>query len=74
MSHQDEARLLLKQIYKTDANLKVDEHKKQLIVEIHKLAHWKDDKILEKLCQEMNSTETKFPDTNFVLFYKTLAS
>jgi len=74
MSHQDESRLLLKQIYKTDANLKVDKQKKQLIVEIHKLAHWKDDKILEKLCQEMNKTETEFPDTNLVLFYKTVSS
>ena len=74
MAHEDESRLLLKQIYKTDANLKVDKEKKQLIVEIHKLAHWKDDKILEKLCQEMNQTETKFPDTNLVLFYKTVSS
>ncbi|MCK5678532.1 MAG: hypothetical protein KAH72_08670, partial [Flavobacteriaceae bacterium] len=74
MSHQDETRILLKQIYKTDANLKVDEQKKQLIVEIHKLAHWKDDKILEKLCLEMNKTETTFPETNLVLFYKTVSA
>ncbi len=74
MSHEDESRLLLKQIYKTDANLKVDKEKKRLIVEIHKLAHWKDDKILEKLCELMNQTETKFPETNLVLFYKTVSS
>ncbi len=73
MSHEDESRLLLKQIYKTDANLKVDKAKKRLIVEIHKLAHWKDDKILEKLCEQMNHTETKFPETNLVLFYKTVS-
>ena len=73
MSHQDESRLLLKQIYKTDANLKVDKKKKQIIVEIHKLAHWKDDKISEKLCEEMNKTETRFPDTNLKIFYKTVS-
>ena len=74
MSHEDESRLLLKQIYKTDANLKVDKQTKKLIVEIHKLAHWKDDKILEKLCEKMNQTETKFPETNLVLFYKLVSS
>lgn len=74
MSHDDEARILLKQIYKTDANIKVDKERNLLIVEIHKLAHWKDDKILEILCHEMNQTETKFPDTNLVLFYKPVSS
>ena len=74
MSHHDESRLLLKQIYKTDANLKVDKQKKQLVVEIHRLAHWKDDKVLEKLCEKMNQTETMFPDTNLVIFYKLVSS
>ncbi len=74
MSHEDESRLLLKQIYKTDANLKVDKQKNQLVVEIHKLVHWKDDRILEKLCDEMNQTEIKFPGTNLVIFYKMLSS
>ena len=35
--------------------MKVKEQKKQLVVEIHKLAHWKDDKILEKLCGKMKN-------------------
>ena len=74
MSHDDESRLLLKQIYRTDANLKVDKQKKQLVVEIHRLAHWKDDKILEKLCEKMNKTETMFPDTNLTIFYKLVSS
>ncbi len=52
MSHDDESRLLLKQIYKTDANIKVDKEGKRLIVEIHKLARWKDDKILENFVKK----------------------
>ncbi len=74
MSHKDESRLLLKQIYKTDANLIVDKEKQKLIVEIHRLAHRKDDIVLEKLCTEMNDTETKFPDSNLTLFYKLVSS
>ncbi len=74
MSHEDESRLLLKQIYKADANIKVDKENKRLVVEIHRLAYWKDDKILEKLCQTMNETQTQFPDTNLTLFYKLVSS
>ena len=74
MSHKDESRILLKQIYKTDANLIVDNENKKLIVEIHRLAHWKDDAVLEKLCTAMNMTETKFPDSNLTLNYKLVSS
>jgi len=74
MSHKDESRLLLKQIYKTDANLIVDDENQKLIVEIHRLAHRKDDIVLEKLCAAMNDTETKFPDSNFTLIYKMVSS
>lgn len=70
MSHKDEARLLLKQIYKTDANLSVDNKGSTLTVHIHRLTHWKDDTVLENLCEILNETETKFPDTNLTLFYK----
>ena len=65
---------LLNQIYKTDANIKVDEENKRLIIEIHRLAYWKDDKILEKLCQTMNETQMVFPDTKLTLFYKLVSS
>ncbi len=70
MSHKDESRLLLKQIYKTDANLRIDEENKLLIVEIHGLAHRQDDMVLGKLCESMNETETRFPESDLTLFYK----
>jgi hypothetical protein len=74
MSHKDESRILLKQIYKTDANLIVDDENQKLIVEIHRLAHWKDDVVLEKLCTAINLTETKFPDSNLTLIYRLVSS
>ena len=74
MSHKDEARLLLKKIYKSDANLKVDKENNRLIVAIHRLPYWKDDRILEKLCTILNDTQTKFPDTNLTIFYKLVSS
>ena len=74
MNNEDESRLLLKQIYKTDASIKINNDKQLLNVEIHRLAHWKDDKILEILCHQLNQTETKFPNTNLVLSYKLVSS
>ncbi len=74
MSHKDESRLLLKQIYKTDANLIVDNANQKLVVEIHRLAHWKDDAVIEKLCTAMNDTQTKFPGSNLTLSYKLVSS
>ncbi len=70
MSHKDEARLLLKQVYNTDASLEVDKVNKILNVNIHHLTHWKDDVVIEKLCDVLNQTKTKFPDTDLILFYK----
>lgn len=74
MAHPDEARALLQQIYKTDANICPDHKDKKLIVEIHSLSYHRDDKILLQLCQQLNETETKFPGTNQVLHFKMVSS
>lgn len=74
MAHADEARALLQQIYKTDANIYPDHINKKLIVEIHSLTYRKDDKILLQLCQQLNDTETEFPGTDLVLHYKMVSN
>jgi len=73
MSHPNESRVLLQQIYQTDANIYPDYKTKILSVEIHKLTYWKDDKILHKLCDGLNKTETKFPGTGLTIFYKVVS-
>ncbi len=74
MAHKDEARLLLKQVYNTDADIKVDKENKKLIVRIHKLTYWKDDAILGKLCDQLNLSQTIFSGTEYTLFYKSGSS
>jgi hypothetical protein len=74
MSNPEHARVLLKQIYNSDANLKPDYEKNILTVELHNLNTWQDDKIVQFLCQELNQTETVFPGTNLVLFYKLVSN
>lgn len=74
MGHTDEARKLIKQIYKSDVDIKPDYNNKTLNISLHKLNYWKDDKILEKLCEELNQTKTIFPGTDLTLFYKLVSS
>jgi hypothetical protein len=70
MPNADEARALLKQIYKSDANIYPDYENNILNIEIHCLSTWKDDKKLKYLCEVLNQTETAFPGTNLILIYK----
>ncbi len=70
MAHANEARTLLKQVYKTDANIFPDYKNKILFVELHRMTYWKDDKIVQNLCHVLNETKTIFPGTNLTIFYK----
>ena len=70
MSHPDESRKLLQQVYKSDANILVNYKERILCVELHRMSYWKDDKVIQSLCNELNQTKTKFPGTNLTLFYK----
>lgn len=74
MSHPDHARILLKQIYSTDANIKPDYENRVLTVELHRLNTWREDEIVQKLCDELNLTETIFPGTDLVIFYKLVSN
>ena len=57
MAHSDEARTLLKQVYKTDANIFPDYENKTLLVELHRMTYWKDDKIVQNICDVLNDTK-----------------
>ena len=74
ISHPDEARKLLQQVYKTDANIHPDNQQKILTVELHRMNYWKDDKIVDNLCHQLNETQTKFPGTDLTIFYKLVSS
>jgi hypothetical protein len=74
MSNPDHARVLLRQIYTSDANLKPDYLTKQLVVELHRFNTRHDDKIVEFLCEELNKTETVFSGTDLTLFYKLVSN
>ena len=70
MAKPAEARALMAQIFKTDADFKVDNKKGTLEINVHHLSTNRDNKALGKLCKELNDTQTHFPGTNLRMIYK----
>ena len=69
MAKPDEARTLLKQVFRMEADIKPDIKNGLIVVSLHNLSANKYDKIIRKLCDFLNKTETVFPGTNPGLFY-----
>ena len=66
----DEARRLLRALYTTEADLLPDPEAGTLTVRLHHCANAATDRVIEKLCEELNATETVFPRTNLRLVLK----
>jgi len=69
MAKPKEARALMEQFYKSNADIKVDYQKNILQVCIHHQATVREDIILTKLCEYLNKTETIFPGSDLKLQY-----
>jgi len=70
LSHPDEARSLLQTLYRTEADLLPDIEAGTLTVRLHHLANASSDAAIQKLCEELNETETLFPRTQLRLILK----
>ncbi|MFW5442695.1 MAG: putative transposase, partial [Methylococcaceae bacterium] len=60
----DEVRSLLRAIYSSEADLIPDHEQGTLTIQLHHLANQSYDVAIRKLCDELNTTETRFPRTN----------
>lgn len=69
MSKPEEARALMEQFYKTNADIKVDNQNRILQIKLHHQATRHEDVILSQLCEYLNETETIFPATDLMLQY-----
>ena len=67
-----EARMLIKEIIKSDADLKPDYQNKTLTVTLHSLSTPRANKAAAELAQIINETETIYPGTELKLFFKTV--
>lgn len=70
---QNEARMLVKEIIKKDADIKPDYQNNTLTVTLHSLSTPMRNEIVKKLCDILNDTETIYPDTNLQMIFKTVA-
>jgi hypothetical protein len=70
LKRPDEARRLLCALYATEADLLPDPKAGILTVRLHHSANAATDRAIEKLCEELNATETLFPRTDMRLVLK----
>jgi len=74
LKRHDDARSFVRGLMATTVNLRPDPCGKRLIVELHGQANPAHDVVVERLCAELNQTETLYPGTNLTLFYRPLRS
>ncbi len=70
MHRKDDARTLMEQVFRTEADIKPDYENKILLISLHHLTNKASDNPIIKLCEEINETETIFPGTELRLVVK----
>jgi hypothetical protein len=70
LGRTDDARCLLLQIFNTEVDLVPDLQANTLTVKLHHLTQAAHDEVARHLCQQLNDTETLFPDTQLRLVFK----
>jgi hypothetical protein len=74
MHRLDDARSLIRQLFRTEVDLIPDQQSKTLTVRLHPLTAQVHDQIVRHLCEELTSTETVFPSTDLRLIYEIAGS
>jgi hypothetical protein len=67
------ARVLLREVYNSAADLKVDDTNKTLTIRLHHLGNKCSDETVRYLCEELNATETIYPGTDYRMIYELLS-
>lgn len=74
LARLDDARALLRQLYRCAVDLLPDQANHTLTVRLHHLTTSAHDQVLAHLCAELNATETVFPGTDLRLIYQIVGS
>jgi hypothetical protein len=74
LARTDDARALLRELYRTTADLQPNLAQQTLTVRLHPLASQTHDVAVRHLCVELTATETLFPGTNLRLIYELASS
>jgi len=70
LARSDDARALLREIYRTEADIIPDEEAGTLTVRLHHLTNRLSDQAAQDLARDLNSSETIYPGTNLRLNYE----
>ena len=69
MKNPEQARTLIRNIYQSHADLKVDLHNKRLCVLLHNSNSAAEDNIIRELFEILNQCHTVFPDSDLTMYY-----
>jgi hypothetical protein len=72
-STEKEGRVILKEIFTSDADMIPDYKNHALTIRLHSLSTPRANQAVKELCNFLNQTETCFPLTNLKLIYETVA-
>jgi len=70
---EKEGRVILKEIFSSDADMIPDYENRKLTIRLHSLSTPRANNAVKELCLFLNQTETYFPNTDLVLNYETVA-
>jgi len=73
MSHSHEARKFVSSLYATTADIEPDSTAETLTIRIHQPANRSSAITIQKLCEELNETNTIYPGTNLRLIYELIS-
>src|SRR4029077_5736002 len=66
----DDARSLIRQLFRTEVDLIPNQQNKALTVRLHPLTTQAHDEVVRYICEELTATETVFPGTDLRLIYE----
>ena len=69
LRRQDDSRSLLRDLFRSDADILPDCDTKQLEVRLHTLANPRSNRAIQQLLDHLNTTESTFPGTELRLHY-----
>jgi hypothetical protein len=69
LSRQDDARALVRDLFRSEADLSVDTTKGVLTIAVHPMANPRFNRAIEHLLAELNSAELNYPGTTLKLNY-----
>ena len=73
LAREDDARSLVRDLFRTEANLLVDHAANRLRVEVHSLSNARSNRAIAHLLEQLNDAELSYPGTNLQLVYPLLS-